>query len=94
MAVGCRAIAGVRDDKADSTETLLARAWVHAAYTLIVERCFALAGAGAALSVSPLQRRLRDILVAEQHFMVSQRFDVRAGAQFLGFPPLNPIFER
>jgi hypothetical protein len=26
--------------------------------------------------------------------MVSERFYVRAGAQSLGFPPVNPIFER
>jgi hypothetical protein len=69
-------------------------AWVHAACTRVVERCFALAAAGVTLSVSPLQRRLRDILAAGRHFMVSQRFDVRADAQSLGFPPLNPIFER
>jgi indole-3-acetate monooxygenase len=93
-AVWRRAVAGVLDNKADFTYTLQACAWMQAACTRVVERCFALAGAGAVLSASPLQRRLRDILAAGQHFIGSERFYGRAGAQSLGFPPVNPLFGR
>jgi indole-3-acetate monooxygenase len=89
-----RAVAGVLDDRADFTEALQANAWIHAACTRVVDRCFTLAGAGAVLSASPLQRRLRDIRAAGQHVLVSERFHVRAGAQSLGFPPVDPISGR
>jgi alkylation response protein AidB-like acyl-CoA dehydrogenase len=87
-----RAVAGILDDKADFTEALQAGAWIHAACARVVDRCFTMAGAGAVLAASPLQRRLRDIHAAGQHFMVGERFYVRAGAQHLGFPPVHPIF--
>jgi alkylation response protein AidB-like acyl-CoA dehydrogenase len=89
-----RAVAGVLDSKADFTETLQASAWIHAACTRVVDRCFTLAGAAAVLSASPLQRRLRDIHATGQHILVSERFYVRAGAQSLGFPPVDPISGR
>jgi indole-3-acetate monooxygenase len=89
-----RAIAGFLDDKADFTEALQASAWIQTACTGVVDRCFALAGASAVPSTSPLQRRLRDIHAAGQHLMVSERFYLRAGAQHLGFPPVDPISGR
>jgi indole-3-acetate monooxygenase len=89
-----RAVAGVLDGKADLTEALQASAWIHAACARVVDRCFALAGAGAVLSASPLQRRLRDIHAAGQHLLVSERFFVTAGAQYLGFPPVDPVSGR
>jgi alkylation response protein AidB-like acyl-CoA dehydrogenase len=86
-----RAVAEVLDDKADLTDALQASAWIHAACARVVDRCFTLAGAGAVLSTSPLQRRLRDIRATGQHILVSERFYDRAGAQSLGFPPVDPI---
>jgi alkylation response protein AidB-like acyl-CoA dehydrogenase len=89
-----RAVAGTLDDRIDFTEALQASAWIHAACVRVVDRCFTLAGAGAVLADSPLQRRLRDIHAAGQHFMVSERFYARAGAQYLGFPPVDPVSGR
>jgi indole-3-acetate monooxygenase len=89
-----RAVAGVLDDRADFTEALQASAWIHAACARIVDQCFALAGARAVLMASPLQRRLRDIHAAGQHVLAGQRFHVRAGAQYLGFPPVDPMSGR
>jgi hypothetical protein len=53
-----------------------------------------LASASAVLMASPLQRRLRDIHAAGQHVVAGQRVYVRAGAQYLGFPPVAPISGR
>jgi indole-3-acetate monooxygenase len=89
-----RAVAGVLDNKRDFTEALQVSAWTHGACTRIVDRCFALAGASAVLMASPLQRRLRDIHAAGQHVLAGERFYVRAGAQYLGFPPVAPISGR
>jgi alkylation response protein AidB-like acyl-CoA dehydrogenase len=85
------ATAGLLDDMADFTQSLQGSAWIHAACCDVVSGCFTLGGAGAVHNASPLQRRLRDIHAARQHFFAQERFYGRAGANALGFPAVNPI---
>jgi alkylation response protein AidB-like acyl-CoA dehydrogenase len=89
-----RAIDGTLDGKADFTESLQASAWIHTACTNVVSGCYTLGGASAVLNASPLQRRLRDIHAARQHVFAQERFYAIAGANQLGFPPVDPISGR
>jgi alkylation response protein AidB-like acyl-CoA dehydrogenase len=86
-----RAITGLLDGKADFTLGLQGSAWIHAACTDIVSDCTALAGSHAIRSASSLQRRLRDIHAARQHFFAQERFYAAAGRLTLGFPATDPI---
>lgn len=86
-----RAIAGTLDDKADFVQSLQGSAWIHATCSDIVSGCYSLGGSSVVFNASPLQRRLRDIHAARQHVFGQERFYARAGAQALGFPPVNPI---
>jgi len=85
---------GTLDGKADFAESLQASAWIHAACTNVVSGCYTLGGASAVLNASPLQRRLRDIHAARQHMFAQERFYANAGANQLGFPPVDPISGR
>jgi len=89
-----RAVDGTLDGKADFAESLQASAWIHAACTNVVSGCYTLGGASAVLNASPLQRRLRDIHAARQHMFAQERFYANAGANQLGFPPVDPISGR
>jgi alkylation response protein AidB-like acyl-CoA dehydrogenase len=78
------ALAGTLKDEALHTQVtqtaiLLATTCVRAA-----DACFALAGSSALYETSPLQRRLRDLHVAAQHYGVQQRHYVNAGKLLLG----------
>jgi alkylation response protein AidB-like acyl-CoA dehydrogenase len=86
----CRATAGLLDGQADFTLGLQGSAWIHAACTDIVSSCIALDGTRAITSTSPLQRRLRDIHAARQHFFAQERFYAAAGRLTLGFPATDP----
>lgn len=86
-----RAIAGTLDDKADFAQSLQGSAWIHATCADVVSGCYTLGGSSVVLNASPLQRRLRDIHAARQHVFAQERFYARAGAQALGFPPVDPI---
>jgi alkylation response protein AidB-like acyl-CoA dehydrogenase len=86
-----RAIAGVLDDKTDFARSLQGNAWIHATCTDVVNGCYALGGSSVVFNASPLQRRLRDVHVARQHVFAQERFYARAGANALGFPPVDPI---
>ena len=86
-----RALEGTLDNKADLAEGLQGSAWVHAACTDIVSGCYTLGGASSVLNTSPLQRRLRDIHAARQHFFAHERHYGAAGKNALGFPPVDPI---
>jgi hypothetical protein len=46
------------------------------------------------LNTSPLQRRLRNIHAARQHVFAQERFYAIAGANHLGFKPVDPISGR
>jgi alkylation response protein AidB-like acyl-CoA dehydrogenase len=74
-----RAVAGTLRDEAFFVESAQAGAWVASACVRIVDACFAMAGTSAIYDSSPLQRRLRDIHVASQHFTVQQRHYTPAG---------------
>jgi alkylation response protein AidB-like acyl-CoA dehydrogenase len=85
------AMAGTLDSKADLTDSLQGSAWIHAACNAVVSGCYTLGGSSSVLNTSPLQRRLRDIHAARQHFFAQERFYAGAGAQMLGFAPVDPI---
>ncbi|WP_426436632.1 acyl-CoA dehydrogenase family protein [Bradyrhizobium genosp. P] len=86
-----RALAGALDGKADFVQSLQGSAWIHATCSDVVSGCYTLGGSSVVLNASPLQRRLRDIHVARQHAFAQERFYARAGANALGFPPVDPI---
>jgi alkylation response protein AidB-like acyl-CoA dehydrogenase len=86
-----RALAGTLDSKADLAEGLQGSAWVHAACTNVVSGCYTLGGSSSIMNASALQRRLRDIHAARQHFFAQERFYGAAGKNALGFPPVDPI---
>jgi alkylation response protein AidB-like acyl-CoA dehydrogenase len=89
-----RAVKGTLDGKADFTEGLQTSAWIHTTCARVVSACYTLGGASTVLNASPLQRRLRDIHAARQHVFAQERFYAIAGAQHLGFPPVDPISGR
>jgi alkylation response protein AidB-like acyl-CoA dehydrogenase len=74
-----QALTGVPGDQALFVENAQASAWVTTACVRVVDACFALAGTSAIYDNSPLQRRLRDIHTAAQHFTVQQRHYAAAG---------------
>jgi indole-3-acetate monooxygenase len=86
-----RAVAGTLNDKTDVSDGLQASAWIHATCTDIISGCYTLGGSSVVLNASPLQRRLRDIHAARQHFFAQERFYGSAGRIALGFPPVDPI---
>jgi indole-3-acetate monooxygenase len=86
-----RALEGTLDNKADLAEGLQGSAWVHAACTDIVSGCYTLGGSSSIMNTSPLQRRLRDIHAARQHFFAQERYYGAAGKNALGFAPVDPI---
>ena len=89
-----RAVEGTLDGKADFAESLQASAWIHATCAGVVSACYTLGGSSVVLNTSPLQRRLRDIHAARQHVFAQERFYAIAGANHLGFPPVDPISGR
>jgi indole-3-acetate monooxygenase len=84
-----RGVEGELDRKADFTEALQSSGWIHAACKGVVDRCYELAGS--AVLNSPLERRLRDMHMMAQHVFSGERFYANAGAQHLGFAPVDPI---
>src|SRR5262249_43036365 len=74
-----QALTGAPGDEALFVENAQASAWVTTACVRVVDACFALAGTSAIYDSSPLQRRLRDIHTAAQHFTVQQRHYTAAG---------------
>jgi alkylation response protein AidB-like acyl-CoA dehydrogenase len=57
--------------------------WVTEACLRVIQSCFALAGGAAVSNTSPLQRRLRDMQTAAQHFGVHARYYAQAGKLLL-----------
>jgi alkylation response protein AidB-like acyl-CoA dehydrogenase len=86
-----RALEGTLDDTADLAEGLQGSAWIHTACTNVVSGCYTLGGSSSIMNTSPLQRRLRDVHAARQHFFAQERFYAAAGKNALGFPPVHPI---
>ena len=70
-------------DMARVAEQLQAAVWITSACVRVAEGCFELAGSRAVYESSSLQRRVRDLRVAAQHFAVQPRNYVTAGAAVL-----------
>ena len=64
-------------------EQLQAVVWITSACVRVAEGCFELAGSRAVYESSSLQRRVRDLRVAAQHFAAQPRNYVTAGAAVL-----------
>jgi alkylation response protein AidB-like acyl-CoA dehydrogenase len=64
-------------------EELQAVVWITSACVRVAEGCFELAGSRAVYESSSLQRRVRDLRVAAQHFAAQPRNYVTAGAAVL-----------
>ena len=64
-------------------EQLQAVVWITLACVRVAEGCFELAGSRAVYESSLLQRRVRDLRVAAQHFAAQPRNYVTAGAAVL-----------
>jgi alkylation response protein AidB-like acyl-CoA dehydrogenase len=65
------------------TQTLQTSAWVGTICIRVANDCFALGGSKAVYENSPLQLRLRDLLVGSQHFVAQKRQYVTAGKLLL-----------
>jgi alkylation response protein AidB-like acyl-CoA dehydrogenase len=66
--------------RAEATQSMI---WVTEACLRVIQSCFALAGGAAVSNTSPLQRRLRDMQTAAQHFGVHARYYAQAGKLLL-----------
>jgi indole-3-acetate monooxygenase len=65
------------------TESAQTSTWLGTTCVRIANECFALAGSTAVYEASPLQRRLRDLLVASQHGFSQKRQYATAGKLLL-----------
>jgi alkylation response protein AidB-like acyl-CoA dehydrogenase len=77
------ALAGTLKDEALHTQGTQSAIWLATTCVRAADACFALAGSGAIYETSPLQRRLRDLHTAAQHFAAQQRHYVSAGKLLL-----------
>ena len=77
------ALAGTLKDEALYTQGTQSAIWLATTCVRAADACFALAGGGAIYETSPLQRRLRDLHTAAQHFAAQQRHYVSAGKLLL-----------
>lgn len=78
-----QAVDGTLSVEARFTEVTQFAIWLTETCADIVRTCFTLGGGSAVFASSPLQRRLRDIEVAAQHYAVQPRHHVQAGRQLL-----------
>jgi len=77
------ALAGTLKDEALHTQGTQSAIWLATTCVRAADACFALAGSSAIYETSPLQRRLRDLHTAAQHFAAQQRHYVSAGKLLL-----------
>ncbi len=77
------ALAGTLQDEAFFAQAVQTTAWIVATAVRIAESCFTLAGAVALYETSPLQRRLRDLQAASQHYFAQPRHYISAGKMLL-----------
>ena len=80
------AIAGTLKNEALLTQGTQTAIWLASICVRVADACFALGGSSALYETSPLQRRLRDLHVAAQHFAAQQRHYVGAGKLLLNDP--------
>ncbi len=77
------ALAGTLQEAALLTRARQTSAWITSTCARIAEVCFRLAGSAAIYESSPLQRRLRDLQTAAQHYTAQERHYAIAGQQLL-----------
>jgi indole-3-acetate monooxygenase len=77
------ALAGTLKDEALLTQSTQTAIWLASTCVRAADACFALGGSSALYETSPLQRRLRDLHTAAQHFSAQPRQYARAGKLLL-----------
>jgi len=77
------ALAGTLKDEALLTQSTQTAIWLATTCVRAADACFALGGSSALYETSPLQRRLRDLHTAAQHFSAQPRQYARAGKLLL-----------
>ncbi len=77
------ALAGMPPDETLLTRARQTSAWIAETCLHVAETCFRLAGSMVIYDASPLQRRLRDLQTATQHYTAQQRHYVPAGKLLL-----------
>jgi alkylation response protein AidB-like acyl-CoA dehydrogenase len=80
------ALAGTLRDEALLTQGIQSSVWITTTCVRVADACFTLGGGSALYDSSPLQRRMRDLHAAAQHFAVQQRHYIPSGALLLGAP--------
>jgi indole-3-acetate monooxygenase len=80
------ALAGTLKDDFLLAQGIQAATWIAATCIRVADACFTLAGGVALYETSPLQRRMRDLHVAAQHFSAQPRNYVNAGKLLLNPP--------
>jgi alkylation response protein AidB-like acyl-CoA dehydrogenase len=81
------ALAGTLRDEALLIQGVQSSVWITTTCVRVADACFTLGGGSALFETSPLQRRMRDLHAAAQHFAVQQRHYIASGASLLGAPP-------
>jgi alkylation response protein AidB-like acyl-CoA dehydrogenase len=85
------ALASTLRNEALLTQGVQSSVWITTACVRVADACFTLGGGSALYESSPLQRRMRDLHAAAQHFAVQQRHYIASGALLLGAPPTTTI---
>jgi alkylation response protein AidB-like acyl-CoA dehydrogenase len=83
------ALAGTLQDETFFTQAAQTTTWIVGTAVRIAESCFTLAGATALYETSPLQRRLRDLQAASQHYFAQPRHYITAGKMLLSDPEVR-----
>ncbi|HVJ54456.1 MAG TPA: acyl-CoA dehydrogenase family protein [Aliidongia sp.] len=65
--------AGTLNDETQLIQGIQSSVWIATTCVRVADTCFTLGGGSALYDNSPLQRRMRDLHAAAQHFAVSQR---------------------
>jgi alkylation response protein AidB-like acyl-CoA dehydrogenase len=85
------ALAGTLRDEGLLTQGVQSSVWITTACVRVADACFTLGGGSALYDNSPLQRRMRDMQAAAQHFAVQQRHYMASGALRLGVAPTTTL---
>jgi indole-3-acetate monooxygenase len=85
------ALAGTLRDETLLTQGVQSSVWINTTCVRVGEACFTLGGGSALYESSPLQRRMRDLHAAAQHFLVQYRHYMASGTLLLGVSPTTTI---
>jgi alkylation response protein AidB-like acyl-CoA dehydrogenase len=81
------ALAGTLRDEDLLTQGVQSSVWITTTCVRVAAACFTLGGGSALFDSSPLQRRMRDLHAAAQHYAVQERHYIASGGLLLGAPP-------